>query len=199
MVKYKWESEVGQGTTFNIECSFAEGERESLPEKKEKNVRYSLEGVNVLLVEDNPVNQVYATTILENEKAIVDLAGNGKIAIHKLLSEEYDIVLMDGQMPEMGGIEATGIIRNKLEMDIPIIALTANALKGERDKYIAVGMNEYVSKPFEDIELINAIGKLLGLKEKGADQLDYLMEDEQILETTHTSYDLTKLYMFFRG
>ncbi|WP_425390676.1 ATP-binding protein [Ekhidna sp.] len=194
----KVESEVGLGTTFHIEIPFEEGSKDSLIDKEEATINYVLTDLRILLVEDNPVNQVYATTILENEKAVVEVADNGKVAIDRLLSEEYDIVLMDGQMPEMGGMEAVDIIRNKLNMDVPIIALTANALKGERTKYLAAGMNEYVPKPFEDVELINAIGKVLGLQEKTIGKVKGNNSSIEI-ESETSSFDLTKLKMFSGG
>ncbi|MBL4710083.1 MAG: response regulator, partial [Flavobacteriales bacterium] len=122
---------------------------------------YDISGVRVLLVEDHKINQVYATIILEEENAVVELAENGKEAIEFLNKSSFDVVLMDNQMPVMGGIEATKIIRNQLKLEIPIIAITANAFKGDSDIYIKAGMDEYISKPFKDTELIAKIGKIL--------------------------------------
>ena len=84
-----------------------------------------------------------------------------KIAVEKVKNNQYDIVLMDMQMPEMGGIEATQIIRNELHNNVPIIALTANAIKGDADKCKQAGMNDYVSKPFDPSDLYNKILTLI--------------------------------------
>ena len=100
--------------------------------------------VRVLLVEDNEINTFLAQTILEHNRMLVDVAENGLIAVEKIKSHKYDIVLMDMQMPVMGGVEASKIIRNELKSSIPIIALTANAIKGDDKICIEAGMNDYV-------------------------------------------------------
>ena len=87
----------------------------------------------------------------------VEVAENGLIAIEKLKSQNFDVVLMDMQMPVMGGIEATSIIRGDLKSSIPIIALTARALKGVDKECMEAGMNDYISKPFNQSELFNKI------------------------------------------
>ena len=95
---------------------------------------------------------------------LLDIAENGKIAIEKIKKENYDVILMDIQMPVMGGIEATQIIRNELRLTTPIIALTANAIKGDSDKYFDAGMDRYISKPFNHSELFNSILELINTK-----------------------------------
>jgi len=156
------ESAFGEGSTFFFELSFPLATAQDIPEDATENYNlYDLTGTKVLLVEDHNINQVYATSILENEKIIVDLAENGLVAIEKLQEQSYDIILMDIQMPIMDGLEATSIIREEMKLDIPIIALTANAIKGDSDKYYKVGVNDYLSKPFKDTVLISKIGKLL--------------------------------------
>ena len=156
------ESVFGEGSTFLFELSFPLGTIQDIPESgRESSNSYDLTGTKVLLVEDHNINQVYATSILENEKTIVDLAENGLVAIEKLQEQSYDIVLMDIQMPIMDGLEATAIIRQEMKLDIPIIALTANAIKGDSDKYYKAGVNDYLSKPFKDTVLISKMGKLL--------------------------------------
>ena len=121
----------------------------------------NLSGVKVLLVEDNQINQLLATTVLRQWKAEVDVAINGIYAIESLKKKQYDMILMDIQMPEMGGIEATQIIRKELNISTPIIAVTANALKGDREIYLEAGMDDYVSKPFEQNILYTKICKYI--------------------------------------
>ena len=108
-------------------------------------------GCKVLLVEDNPVNQQVAKAILAKLGAIIDVANNGEVAVAMVDAKEYDLVLMDCQMPVMDGYQATAIIRQK-QMDkprrLPIVALTANVVEGELDKCLAVGMDDYLTKPY---------------------------------------------------
>ena len=113
---------------------------------------------SLLLVEDNAVNQMVVTEMLQNPGVTIDLAGNGMEAIERLEEKKYDAILMDVQMPEMDGIETTRIIRNKLGMtDIPIIALTAHAMYGDREKCLAAGMNDYISKPVDREKLLSIL------------------------------------------
>lgn len=114
----------------------------------------------ILLVEDVEMNQFLASKKIESWGARVDIAQNGKVALEMVMNEMYDLVLMDIQMPEMDGLEATMHIRNMQDAKksaIPIVALTANVLKGDGERYIAAGMNGYLSKPFDDQNLFNII------------------------------------------
>jgi PAS domain S-box-containing protein len=119
----------------------------------------------VLLVEDNEINQRVATAILSKINIKPDIAPNGAEAVRILENETYDLILMDIQMPLMDGIEATRIIRDKnskvINHAVPIIAMTAHALKGDREKCIAAGMNDYVSKPVKPKDLSDAIARQL--------------------------------------
>ena len=111
-----------------------------------------LEGIRVLLVEDNPVNQLVARAVLEEYGAIVTVAGDGRLAIQSVVAQSipFDVVLMDIQMPEMDGYEATVELRKRFGPDrLPIIAMTAAALVEERQRCEAVGMNDFIAKPFE--------------------------------------------------
>jgi PAS domain S-box-containing protein len=117
-------------------------------------------GLNILLAEDNVVNQKVATYLLQKQGHKVVLAINGKEALAALKCDSFDLILMDVQMPEMGGLEATEIIRaaeKGTRRHLPIIALTAHAMKGDRERFIAAGMDGYVSKPVDAKELQNAI------------------------------------------
>ncbi|MCP4715176.1 MAG: response regulator [Deltaproteobacteria bacterium] len=106
---------------------------------------------SILLAEDNPVNKKLATRLLEKAGYRVAVADNGREAVEMLSAapDAYDIVFMDIQMPEMNGLEATGALREKGFADIPIVAMTANAMKGDREKCIDAGMNDYIPKPIK--------------------------------------------------
>ncbi len=107
-------------------------------------------GLRALVAEDNPVNMKLAEALLSKYGLIIDKATNGKEAVEKLrANNSYDVILMDIQMPEMNGIEATEIIRNEINKEIPIIALTAGVLREDRDQAIAAGMNDFVEKPIK--------------------------------------------------
>ncbi|KUJ56808.1 hypothetical protein AR686_09660 [Chryseobacterium aquaticum subsp. greenlandense] len=119
----------------------------------------SIAGTKVLLVEDNELNQLVAENSLNYFKCSVTKADNGKMAVEIARNEPFDIILMDIQMPEMDGIEATKVLREELEIRTPIIALTANAFKTEIDNCINAGMNDYITKPFIEENLLKIIYK----------------------------------------
>jgi CheY-like chemotaxis protein len=126
-----------------------------------KNERNHIPGnKKILLVEDVEMNQFLASKKIESWGVRVDIAQNGKVAVEMVMKEMYDLVLMDIQMPEMDGLEATMHIRNMADSKkagVPIVALTANVLKGDGERYMAAGMNGYLSKPFDDQKLFNII------------------------------------------
>jgi len=123
-----------------------------------------LHPLRVLVVEDNQVNQLLATVLLGKAGHRVDVAANGLEALEAVGSRPYDVVLMDIQMPEMDGIEATRRIRamSQAVSGVPIIAMTANAMKGDRERLLAAGMNDYVSKPIDKAQLFQAIARCIG-------------------------------------
>ena len=123
-----------------------------------------LEDANVLLVEDNSINQKIVILSLKNKVKSIDVANNGKEALDKFGTTKYDIILMDIQMPVMNGIIATKKIRElelSTNMQTPIIAITANALSGDKEACLAAGMNEYISKPFQVEVLLQKMRNLL--------------------------------------
>jgi CheY-like chemotaxis protein len=139
------------------------------------------------------MNQLVAATILLNYGAEITEAFNGAEAIEKIKETSFDIVLMDIQMPVMDGFEATKMIRENISTSLPIIALTANAINGDDQKCMAAGMNDYLSKPFEESQLLNIISKWLGKS---------LLQEKNISAADHTSdilYDLSKLTEIARG
>ncbi|MBK7443183.1 MAG: response regulator [Bacteroidetes bacterium] len=122
--------------------------------------------MRILLAEDNEFNQMVAVDTLESaiEGAQVTVAANGKIAVDMLKNNTFDIVLMDIQMPEMDGHEATKTIRSSSDPRInsmPIIAMTASVIKAEVDKCFESGMNEFVGKPFSVDELLEKMSKII--------------------------------------
>jgi CheY-like chemotaxis protein/signal transduction histidine kinase len=126
-----------------------------------------LEDANVLLVEDNSINQKIVILSLKNKVKNIDLAGNGKEALDKFGTTKYDLILMDIQMPVMNGIIATKKIReleSSTNMQTPIIAITANALSGDKEACLAAGMNDYISKPFQVDLLLQKMRNLLTIQ-----------------------------------
>jgi PAS domain S-box-containing protein len=149
------ESQKDSGSKFFFALDLPVVKKESANENTEpkKPAFMNLKGVNILLVEDNKFNQIIAQSLLEKWETSVKIADNGQKAIEILQTSTFDIILMDLQMPVMDGITAAGIIRQDLKLDTPILALTANVVKGVIEKCMEAGMNGYVSKPFipEDI------------------------------------------------
>jgi len=139
-------SEKNVGTTFSFQIELKKA-IENAPVKKEFNP--DLQGSRILLVEDNKVNQFLANALLTSWKALVEISEDGQDAIDRMKEQEYDLVLMDLQMPIMDGFEATAHIREVMKSKVPIIGLSANALNGERERSLERGMDDYVSKPFQ--------------------------------------------------
>jgi CheY-like chemotaxis protein len=125
--------------------------------------------IKILVAEDNAVNQKIAIKILGKLGYTVQIANNGKEAIQILANEHHDIVLMDVQMSEMDGLEATKNIRTQMKVQPVIIALTANVLQGDRDACIQAGMNDYISKPIELGELTSKMKKWFAIINSRAD------------------------------
>jgi len=115
--------------------------------------------LHILVAEDNPVNQKVALSLLARIGYRADVVANGQEAIEALLRQPYDVVLMDGQMPEMDGSEATRQIRQQISANRQphIIAMTADALQGDRERYLEAGMDDYISKPIRLEDLVRAL------------------------------------------
>ncbi len=129
--------------------------------------RSGFDGIKVLLVEDNRINQQVAEAILQEAGILVEMADNGEEAIDAVNREKYDVVLMDIQMPVMDGYEATRRIREDERFAaLPIIAMTANAMKGDKEKCLDAGMNDYVSKPIETAQFFSVLKKWAGSRRK---------------------------------
>ncbi|HLI93018.1 MAG TPA: ATP-binding protein, partial [Puia sp.] len=159
------ESEEGKGSTFTILIPYQLSIETTADNESRQEIDYkSLGPRRVLVAEDVELNQFLARHILESWDFQVVIAGNGLEAIEHLGKDSFDFILMDVQMPEMDGIEATHHIRSladPVKANIPIIALTANALKGDSEKYIAAGMTDYLAKPFDEERLFRVISRNL--------------------------------------
>lgn len=159
--KLRVRSEVGKGSAFLFSAIFAHAPTlpSELTAPAELNSR-SLKGLRVLAAEDHPINQLIMRKLLEELGCEALIVGNGDLALDYWRKEDFDIILMDIQMPVMGGEEATRLIREiekKFGGHIPIVALTAHALAGDREKYMACGMDAYVSKPVSPDNLVMAM------------------------------------------
>ena len=156
-------SKIGEGSTFSFTLNFPKTNSTTHFEIEKVEIENGFKNIKVLVVEDMPLNQLLMKTLLDDFGFERDIAENGKIALEKLKAKEYDIILMDLQMPIMNGFEATENIRNTLNSNIPIIALTADVTTVDLAKCKAVGMNDYIAKPVDERVLYN---KIVGLVKK---------------------------------
>jgi PAS domain S-box-containing protein len=180
--EFKVESQPGLGTTFSFELMMGvtsfekrkEGGRLAVSRKAgdlSKTLREHgelLSGIRILVAEDNPINQQVVKEFLQLSGVVVDIAGDGRVALAKLENNSYGAVLMDVNMPVMGGVEATEHIRRQSRFDtLPVIALTAGVTQQERDNCLACGMNDFVTKPINPQELIAVLCRWIkpGLKQ----------------------------------
>lgn len=158
-------SKIEKGSVFSFVLSFQKAKPEKRTEFEIGYDHYQLDNENknlkVLVVEDIALNQLLMKTILDDFGFEGDVALNGKVAIEKLQTNAYDIILMDLQMPEMNGFEATRYIRNIMKSDVPIIALTADVTTVDLEKCKAAGMNDYIAKPVDEKLLYNKIAGLI--------------------------------------
>jgi len=155
------ESKKGEGTTISFEITLPKGDISKLRFAGGKIEQNAYSGKKILIVEDNDMNRFIAIQSLHFFGCDVDEALNGLEAIKKVKQNAYDLILMDIQMPEMDGLEATLHIRNQLKLATPIIALTANAFRHDIDRYLRAGMDNFVTKPFSEEELFAKIGPFL--------------------------------------
>lgn len=165
------QSQPGVGSIFSFTLPFNPSENKKTVKVQEtshsdKEENNQLNGLSVLLVDDNHINRLLVTHLLQQKGYTILEAGSGKEAIEKLKEEDIDIVLMDISMPDMDGLEATRIIR-KMEpayiRQIPVIAMTAHAFKEQIQEALDAGMNDYISKPFKPEEMFEKIEKLLNI------------------------------------
>ncbi|MES2780325.1 MAG: ATP-binding protein, partial [Bacteroidota bacterium] len=184
-------SEIMEGSVFSFSLDFEKTNEMAGQEIEFIEEESDLRNIKVLVVEDIALNQLLMKTLLDDFGFEREIAANGKIAIEKLESKSYDIILMDLQMPEMNGFEATEYIRNKMKSTIPIIALTADVTTADLSKCMAVGMNDYIAKPVDERilykKIVNLVKKKSGIK--------IISKDEAVMDGIVTSRltDLTYL------
>jgi PAS domain S-box-containing protein len=156
-------SKKDEGSVFSFTLPFQKTDLAAVLESELMELNTEVKNIKVLVVEDIALNQLLMKTILDEFGFERDIAANGKIAIEKMKEKSYDIVLMDLQMPEMNGFEATEYIRKRMNSKIPIIALTADVTTVDLAKCKAVGMNDYIPKPIDEKLLFS---KIVGLVKK---------------------------------
>ncbi|HZY79974.1 MAG TPA: ATP-binding protein [Cyclobacteriaceae bacterium] len=158
------DSKEDEGSVFSVHIPYAIGGSEDIAGSNRNHIitahRDALKNMNILLVEDNDINRLYANSILKTWECKIDMAENGYVAVEKIKDNQFDIVLMDIQMPVMDGFEATKAIRlGDHQNGIPLIALTANATRKDIEKCLAAGMNDCIPKPFTPEDLFRMLFK----------------------------------------
>jgi CheY-like chemotaxis protein len=156
-------SELGKGSVFTLLIPYQKPSPAEIASYRQEAPAENdglLKGLRVLIVEDNMLNQKLAARILSDMGLTVEIAGHGKAAVDLLTFHHYDFVLMDMQMPIMDGYEAARIIRQDLKNNVPIIAMTAHAMQGEKERCLELGMNEYLAKPIRIKELYEKLVKV---------------------------------------
>ncbi len=167
----KVESDLGKGSHFYFSINFGKADsagdpNKSSADKKMHFAKQDMSRYSLLVVEDNSVNRMLLDYTLKREGFVVTTAINGDEALKLIEEREFDVILMDIQMPGKDGVEVTREIRKTKRKNIPVIALTANAMKGDREKYINLGLDDYLSKPIKKRELINVVIKWI-IESKG--------------------------------
>lgn len=154
-------SKLNEGSTFSFVLSFQKTNKVVESESTIPELIREIKKIKILAVEDVPLNQLLLKITIDEFGFEGDFAENGKVAIEKLQTDSYDIVLMDLQMPEMNGLEATEYIRKEMNSKIPIIALTADVTMGDLEKCKAIGMDGHIAKPIDEKLLYNKIIELV--------------------------------------
>jgi CheY-like chemotaxis protein len=195
------ESSKGKGSIFHFAIVF-ETEDEYIHTTETAYipiVERSFKPASILLVEDDYINQIVLKQILEEKGHNVEVAADGREALSILQQRLFDIILMDIQMPKMNGIEATKILRRQEELTnvhTPIIALTAHALRDDREKFLAAGMDDYISKPVDLNILYRTIDWLVKNEKKVQTRLDVM--NNVISEEQEFSLDIIKKEKLFK-
>ncbi|HLO43410.1 MAG TPA: ATP-binding protein [Leadbetterella sp.] len=170
-------SELDLGSSFSFQLIFKKTNNQDVNLKTNQEHENELVGLKVLVVEDIELNQLLMKTLLEDFQFECDIVSNGRLAVQQLSKKTYDIVLMDLQMPEMNGFEATKYIRNILKLDVPIMALTADVTTVDLEKCKTAGMNDYIAKPVDEKLLYAKIIDLV----KRPSLLDEIIKTEELI------------------
>lgn len=177
------DTEWGKGAAFTVTLPFTPVyDYEVTYAVPAKDIDLTVKSIQILIAEDNVMNQQLIHHLMRHWQLDYTLVNNGAEAIAALKEKEYSLVLMDIQMPEMDGYAATLYIRNELQLNVPIVAMTAHAMAGEKERCLSYGMNEYISKPIKETELYAVIEQLaqqspvFGTPQQNLVNLDYLHE-----------------------
>ena len=187
------------GTTFKFELNFRIGKPEQLVSNNQQIQQNIFKSCKALLVEDNEMNRFIAIQSLDFLGFETTEAENGKIAIELASKNSYDIILMDIQMPVMDGVEATEYIREQLNLKTPIIALTANAFKHDIELYLNKGMNDFITKPYDEQDFFRKIDHVLSLHKFKLGNTTNDQNKEEEMKTTNKLYNLMQLEQMSRG
>ena len=161
-------SEPGTGSEFSFFIPFLKTSQEQI-EAETIHKKYNLEDLqklNILLVEDHFLNIKLIKCLFDESELNLQIAENGSLALDKIKENNFDIILMDMEMPVMNGYQATIEIRQVMKNDIPIIAMTAHAMAGEKERCLNLGMNDYISKPINSILLFEKMYDLTNKSKK---------------------------------
>lgn len=180
----------GEGSKFTIILDQPIEKESSLQQLKKPTIKHlDLTGYRVLLVDDNTLNLKVGTQLLKRYHAEVDCVDNGYRCLEKIMSgEEYDIILLDDMMPKMSGVETLKELKKLPNFSIPVVALTANAITGMREKYLQDGFDDYLAKPIEKEELIRVFATLLHIEnQKLEDTTELLDIEEEVTKPSDTN------------
>jgi PAS domain S-box-containing protein len=179
------ESRLNKGSKFSFDLKLFKSRRKKLDIKVVGKDYHELAGLRVLVVEDNKMNQLVVTKFLDREKIISEVADNGRYALELIRKRNFDLILMDLQMPVMDGFETTSYIRNELKLNIPIIAFTASSSVNIENKVYECGMNDYLIKPFDPSVFYSIIAKYTNRQ--------ITTEESTIIPTMNSMIDLSYL------
>jgi PAS domain S-box-containing protein len=185
----KVESTLNIGSKFYFKIPLSPVDQDKKEDNKSIEYVIDWSSIKILTAEDNAVNQFVIESTIKNWGGSTDIAQNGEEVIKMIKKKDYDIILMDLQMPIMDGISTTIFIRQELKSEIPIIAFTANALKKQKDRCFAIGMNDYITKPFEQENLKSKIRNLL-LDSKPNSDINIINSENEPLNTL---FNISKL------
>lgn len=166
---------VGEGSTFRFNIPYQISETQMEAPARWEGGKFDQDrqhSIRILIAEDNATNRSLMTYMLQQWGLEFDMVDNGRMVIDALEKRNYALVLMDMQMPVMDGYTATRIIRDDLRLQTPIIAMTAHAMAGEREKCLSMGMNEYISKPIREKQLFDMIARFCSISEKAPEAQD---------------------------
>ena len=161
------QSNYGQGSKFTVAIDQKITDKLYLEDEKEllDDFEFDISGKRILVVDDNQINLKVAARLLKEYNVIIDLVSSGEECLNKITNgDEYDLILLDDMMPKMSGIETLEKLKQLKNFKIPTIAFTANAISGEREKYLEKGFDEYLSKPINKKELKEVLIKFLNNK-----------------------------------